>query len=166
MDIVTWPGELPRRIVDRLGMLEDGRARTCDLGPELPGVRIHCGMMANTPELMKLYEEADIFCLPTHADGSSIASLEAMACGLPVLVGAVGGIPELIRDGETGFLLPRGDYHAMASALDRVVGDRDLRLEVGFAARQSCEDFYNVNRQMRDILRVLDGEAIPRLRAA
>jgi glycosyltransferase involved in cell wall biosynthesis len=166
MDIVTWPGELPRRIVDRLGMLEDGRARTCDLGPELPGVRIHCGMMANTPELMKLYEEADIFCLPTQADGSSIASLEAMACGLPVLVGAVGGIPELIRDGETGFLLPRGDYHAMASALDRVVGDRDLRLEVGFAARQSCEDFYNVNRQMRDILRVLDGEAIPRLRAA
>jgi glycosyltransferase involved in cell wall biosynthesis len=166
MDIVTWPGELPQGILDRLGGAENGGARSCDLDPDLPGVRVHCGMTANTPELMKLYEEADLFCLPTQADGSSIASLEAMACGLPVLVGAVGGIPELIRDGETGFLLPRGDFACLAATLDRLIEDRDLRLRVGRAARRSCEEYFNVDRQLRDILRVLDGEQDQALRAA
>lgn len=166
MDIVTWPGELPQWILDRLGSPSGGGVATCDLGPDLPGVRVHCGMSANTPELMKLYEEADVFCLPTQADGSSIASLEAMACGLPVLAGAVGGIPELITDGETGLLMRRSDYDDMAAKLDRLIEDRDMRISVGCAARQSCEDFYNVDRQLRDILCTLDREPSALRRAA
>jgi glycosyltransferase involved in cell wall biosynthesis len=166
MDIVTWPGELPPWLRGRVDAAAAGGSRSCELGPELAGVRIHCGLTANTPELMGLYEDADVFCLPTQADGSSIASLEAMACGLPVLVGAVGGIPELIEDGATGFLLPRGDYDAMAAQLDRLVADRELRLKTGCAARQSCEDYFNVERQMRDILRVLDCADLPVRRAA
>jgi len=94
--------------------------------------------------------------LPTHADGSSIASLEAMATGLPVLVGAVGGIPELITDGETGLLQKKDDFEDFSAKLDRLVQDRDLRIKIGRAARQTSEDYFNVTRQVRDIFRVID----------
>ena len=156
MDIVTWPSELPEWAGAALAHPRAGERVSGDLAPRLPGVRIHCGMQANTPELMNLYERADIFCLPTQADGSSIASLEAMASGLPVLVGAAGGIPELIEDGRTGCLLERGCFEDLACKLDRFIMDRDLRITMGRRARASCEDYFNVTRQIREIMQVID----------
>jgi glycosyltransferase involved in cell wall biosynthesis len=161
MDIVTWPGGLPEWVRECLGSPAGDATLSMPLGPRLPNVRVHCGVRANTPEAMRLFADADIFCLPTQADGSSIASLEAMATGLPVLAGAVGGIPELIREGETGFLLKRGDPGDLARKLERLVEDRDLRLAVGIAGRQSCEDYYNVTRQLNDIFRVIDCDRDP-----
>jgi glycosyltransferase involved in cell wall biosynthesis len=158
IDIVSWPGQVPKWIFELLGCPpSDGRA-SVSLSPRMPKVRVHVGLGANTPELMKLYEEADIFCLPTYADGSSIASLEAMACGLPVIVSGVGGIPELIADDQTGVLMRRGDFEDMSAKLARLIGDRDLRLQVGGQGRQSCEDYFNVARQLREIMEVIDGE--------
>jgi glycosyltransferase involved in cell wall biosynthesis len=156
MDIVTWTGELPDWVRECLGNPGNDARISQTLAPRLPNVRVHCGIQANTPEAMQLFTDADIFCLPTQADGSSIASLEAMATGLPVLVGAVGGIPELIKDGETGFLLQRGDANDLECKLERLIADRDMRLAVGAAARQSCEDQFNVTRQVNDIFAVLD----------
>jgi glycosyltransferase involved in cell wall biosynthesis len=156
LDIITWAGELPSWVSEAMGNPEAGSQLSAALAPKLPNVRVHIGMKANTPEIMELFAAADVFCLPTHADGSSIASLEAMATGLPVVVGAVGGIPELITDGVTGFLQKQDDYEDFAAKLDRLVEDRDLRLEIGRAARQSCEDYFNVTRQVRDIFRVVD----------
>ena len=102
---------------------------------------------------------ADIFCLPTRADFSSIASLEAMASGLPVIVGAVGGIPELIEEGKTGFLIAPDDEQALAQKLDLLVSDRALRLRVGKAARKACQQNLNVERQLRQIMAVVDEDA-------
>jgi len=156
MDIVTWPGELPEWVQECLGRPAADARVTQSLVPRLPNVRVHCGVRANTPEAMQLFANADIFCLPTQADGSSIASLEAMATGLPVLVGAVGGIPELIEDGRTGFLLRPGDGMDLECKLEKLIEDRDLRLSIGAAARQSCEDTFNVTRQLTEIFQVLD----------
>jgi glycosyltransferase involved in cell wall biosynthesis len=161
LDIVTWPSELPEWVLESLAHPEPYSRASASLSPRLPNVRVHCGMFANTPELMALFEEADIFCLPTQADGSSIASLEAMACGLPVLVGGVGGIPELIEDGKTGFLMKRSDQMDMNAKLERLICDRDLRLQIGESARQSCEDYYNVPRQLREIMDVIDADSRP-----
>jgi glycosyltransferase involved in cell wall biosynthesis len=158
LDMVTWPGELPDWIQERLGRPDGDNRLSRSLAPRLPNVRVHCGIRANTPEAMQLFADADIFCLPTQADGSSIASLEAMATGLPVLVGAVGGIPELITEGETGYLLKRGDDRDLECKLERLIEDRDLRLAVGAAARQSCEEHFNVERQLREIFEVLDAD--------
>lgn len=156
MDIVTWVGELPDDIQDKMGRPDPGAPAFAALIPDLPNVRIHCGLTANTPQMMQLFEDADIFCLPTQADGSSIASLEAMAAGLPVAVSAVGGIPELIDDGKTGLLMKRSDPADIAVKLEELITNRALRLSIGKAARKSCEDYYNVSRQLDTILSVID----------
>jgi glycosyltransferase involved in cell wall biosynthesis len=162
LDIVTWPGGLPAWVRDCLGNPAPDATLTKSLAPRRPNVTVHCGVRANTPEAMRLYADADIFCLPTQADGSSIASLEAMATGLPVLAGAVGGIPELIRDGETGFLVRRSDAEDLACKLERLIGDRDLRLAVGAAGRRSCEGYFNVTRQLSEIFEVVDRDRAAR----
>lgn len=158
LDIVTWPGDLPEWVRERLHNPAPDEPVCSSLAPRLPNVRVHCGLKANTPELMSLYGQADIFCLPTLADGSSIASLEAMASGLPVLVGAVGGIPELIQDGETGLLTKPNDPNDLQARLESLITDTNLRRKLGLAARASCERFYNVERQLQQILTVIDRE--------
>ena len=158
LDMVTWPGDLPAWAWELLGRPAPDQRVSASLAPRLPNVRIHCGLQANGPEIGALLEAADVFCLPTMADGSSIASLEAMATGLPVLVGAVGGIPELIEDCRTGFLLRPGDAADLADKLGAVLRDPALRHTVGAAARRACEEHLNVGRQVRDILAVIDRE--------
>jgi glycosyltransferase involved in cell wall biosynthesis len=156
MDIVTWQGGgLPEWVQSIAGPEQEG-PRVVSLAPRLPNVRLHFGLSANTPDVMRLYEEADIFCLPTRADASSMASLEAMASGLPVLVNATGGIPELVEDGVTGLLAPRGDTAALAANLERLIADPELRLRLGMAARESCEKKYNTTRQIREVFEVID----------
>jgi glycosyltransferase involved in cell wall biosynthesis len=158
MDIVTWPGQLPGRVRELLGNPNTFDTVSRDLGPWLPHVRVHCGIKPNTPELLKLFQMADIFCLPTQADFSPIAALEAMATGLPVVIGAVGGIPELFEHGETGFLVQPGNTEALASALDPLIADKALRLRVGRAARKACETRFNTKRQLAEIVRIIDAD--------
>lgn len=156
MDMVTWPGQFPEWVDQIVGNPDPHTPTTHSLAPRLPQVRIHCGIRANTPEILRLYEQADIFCLPTQADASSIASLEAMASGLPVVVNGIGGIPELIKEGVTGFLAPRHNPEELLAKLEMLIQDAGLRLKIGRAARQSCEEYYYTERQLREIISVID----------
>jgi glycosyltransferase involved in cell wall biosynthesis len=156
VDIATWPDWLPMKVREFIGNPTPSIPCSASLAPWLPHVRVHCGLKPNSPELLSLYSKADIFCLPTRGDFSSIASLEAMATGLPVVVGAVGGIPELIKEGETGFLVPPSDQRVLAEKLDLLIGDAGLRLRVGRAARKACEENLNIERQLRQIVAVVD----------
>jgi glycosyltransferase involved in cell wall biosynthesis len=100
------------------------------------GVIVHRGMSNGSEALRRLYAEADAFVLPTIADCFSIASIEAMAAGLPVAVSDVGGVADIVVDGQTGFLLPPGDDRALGSALTSFVDDQDKRRRLGNAARE------------------------------
>jgi glycosyltransferase involved in cell wall biosynthesis len=155
MDIVTWPGELPPWVHAVLGNPAPDDKASDSLAPRLPQVHVHCGLKANSPELGELFEQADVFCLPTQADGSSIATLEAMAAGLPVAVSAVGGIPELVEDGVTGLLVRRSDSGDLATKLQVLIANESLRAALGYAARKACETHLNVDRQLREILTVM-----------
>ena len=159
IDIATWPEQLPDRVRAALGPVPPSGRVSARLDPWLPTVNIHCGLKPNSPELLELFDKADVFCLPTRGDFSSIASLEAMATGLPVIVGSVGGIPELIDEGRTGFLVPPGDANALGARLEQLIDDEALRLSVGTAARQACERHLNIERQLLEIAAVMDRDA-------
>jgi glycosyltransferase involved in cell wall biosynthesis len=85
---------------------------------------------------------ADGFALASRWEGLPLALLEAQAAALPVVAAAAGGIPEAIRDGTTGLLVPREDVPALATALARIESEPDLARRLGYeAARQAREEW-------------------------
>ena len=89
------------------------------------------------PTIMaRYYQAADIYVHAARAETFSLAIREALSCGVPVVATAVGGIPEHVIDGETGFLTPLSDAAAMASMLEMLLTNVNLRRQMGIAARK------------------------------
>ncbi len=87
-------------------------------------------------ELGKLYERAAVVACPSHREGFGVVCAEAMAYGRPVVAGAVGGLLDLVDDGETGLLVPPRDVRALRAALERLLDDAGLRRRLGSSARE------------------------------
>jgi len=85
------------------------------------------------------YEAATLFVHPTLYEGSSIATLEAMAHGRAVVASEAGGLPDKVRPGASGWLVPPGDTHALASAIEHAVGHRDRLRDMGNEGRAIVE---------------------------
>jgi glycosyltransferase involved in cell wall biosynthesis len=85
-------------------------------------------------KMARFYQAADVYLHAARADTSPIAIAEALACGTPVVATAVGGIPELVTHGQTGFLAPLGDVAGLATALRTLLTDEPLRSAMGAAA--------------------------------
>ncbi|HET7808546.1 MAG TPA: glycosyltransferase family 4 protein [Gaiellaceae bacterium] len=94
-------------------------------------------------ELQRLYARAAIVACPSRREGFGVACLEAMAHGRPIVASAVGGLKDLVVDGETGVLVPPRDPRALRSALERLLGDRDLRLALGAAGRERARERFS-----------------------
>jgi len=94
-------------------------------------------------------------------EGFGISLVEASACGLPVVAGNSGGIPDAVRDGETGFLVPPEDPGALAAAIVRLLENADLAKRVGAAGRRAVETYFNWDRVVRD-LRAIEAEVVAR----
>jgi glycosyltransferase involved in cell wall biosynthesis len=105
---------------------------------------IHDSLEPNSEALISLYRQADIFVLPTRSDVFSLACLEAMAMGLPVITTDVGGIREIVIDGENGFLVPAGDEGALLEPLRALIADTELRRRLGSSGRRSVETKFNL----------------------
>jgi glycosyltransferase involved in cell wall biosynthesis len=132
--------------------------------PEEPGVTVHRNLGPNSAELVALYHQADVFCLPTRGDCLPMVLSEAGAAGLPAVSTAVAGIPEIVRDGETGLVVPPDDRPALVRALRRLVDDPDLRLRLGKEAQAVVSrDFdaaRNVDRLAEILRRVAAGDEV------
>ena len=86
-------------------------------------------------ELLGLYGRAAVVACPSHREGFGVVCAEAMAHGRPVVASAVGGLLDLVVDGETGLLVEPGDVAGLRAALERLLGDADLRARMGAAAQ-------------------------------
>jgi glycosyltransferase involved in cell wall biosynthesis len=93
-----------------------------------------CGLVSHEC-LAVLIAAADVFCLPSYREGLPLAVCEAMLSGRPVVATPVGGIPEIVSDGESGFLVRPGDSDALAARLRTIAGDGALASRMGAAAR-------------------------------
>lgn len=94
------------------------------------------------PAKLQLFQRAALFILPSHGENLPYALLEALAVGLPVVTTPVGAIPEIIEDGNNGFLIQPGDYAALARCIIQLLEDEPLRQRMGLANRQLIRHFY------------------------
>lgn len=102
----------------------------------------------------ELLQSVDGFVLPSLAEGLPMALLEAMAARLPVVVTAVGAMPEVVHDGQEGYLVPPEDAPALADALDRLAENPQARRQMGESAYRTCERGYGIERMVDALLGV------------
>ena len=89
-------------------------------------------------EFVKVLQNSDIFLMPSETESFGLAALEALSCGVPVIGSNIGGIPELVRQGETGFLSAVGNVEEMAKNAVALLKNQDLYGHMSAAARQSA----------------------------
>jgi glycosyltransferase involved in cell wall biosynthesis len=93
-------------------------------------------------ELPTLFSELDIFVMPSKDESFGVAAVEASATGLPVVASNVGGIPEVVVDNVTGYLVEKKNMEKLAEAIEKLIHDPRLRLEMGKAGREFVEREY------------------------
>jgi phosphatidyl-myo-inositol dimannoside synthase len=124
------------------------------------GVRRHVHFLTNLSygELSACYRAAEVFALPSRGEGFGFVYLEAMARGKPVIAGAHGGAPEVIVDGETGYLVQHGDPVQLATSIDALLANPELAGRMGARGRERVEKefrFHVFAKSFRKILREL-----------
>jgi glycosyltransferase involved in cell wall biosynthesis len=134
-------------------------------GPDRPGVESEIRRLGLESlvelagarnDVAELLAKADLFVLSSRSEGLPLSILEAMAAGLPVVATNVGGVPELVVEGETGFLVPPGDPKSLADAIARLLDDPALRRRLGAAGRARVAERFDLESARRAHLDLYD----------
>jgi N-acetyl-alpha-D-glucosaminyl L-malate synthase BshA len=146
------------RMDARLVMVGDGpdKPRAEQLAREL-GVARHVLFLGNQEVMEELLPLADVFLLPSSTESFGLVALEAMSAGVPVVASRVGGLPELVESGVTGFLEPAGNLDAHVRAVMKLLGDGALRRRFGRAGRKVAREQFEVDRVVERYRKVYEG---------
>lgn len=128
------------------------------LAPE-PGVFVYNDLQANSQPLKDLYHACDVFALPTFGDCLPMVLSEAGAAGMAIISTSVAGIPEIVRNGETGITVPAGNAAALTQALRELATNSALRLRLGERAMAHVTRHYDAPTNASRLLDLLKAEA-------
>lgn len=140
----------------RLMLVGDGELRSsiqnmiqeCDLEQ-------HVEMLGRRSDIPELLEAMDLFVLPSRREGFPIAVLEAMACGKPVVATDVGGVSEIISNGEDGIIVPPENSNALADAILKLAADNELRDTIAAKGYQKVVSQFSEQAMMNKYLNLL-----------
>jgi len=131
-----------------------------DLPAGLPeGVHVWRRVEAYSAEWRARWEQADIFVMPTRNEAFGLVYQEAAAAGLPSIGTSLNAVPEIVHDGETGFLVPTGDIRALAGAMHALINSPDLRNRMGSRGRELIESAAGPERYMRRLAAIVEEAA-------
>ncbi len=135
-DLIATFIRVRKRVRCRLLLVGDGPERArAEQEARKAGVLNDVVFLGNQVAVSELLGLADVYFLPSENESFGLSALEAMACEVPVVATNIGGIPEVVIEGETGFLCDLGDTDAMAARILRLLEDEPLRLRMAAAAR-------------------------------
>ena len=157
---VLFAGRLsPEKGIEDLLAVADGlQLVVAGDGPLRPQVPQALGMVPRG-ELYRLLDRAAVVAFPSRRDGFPVTCAEAMAHGRAVVATAVGGLPDMIVDEETGLLVPPGDGRALRAAIDRLLADPALRSRLGAGARARIEELCGWERVIDQTVAVYEAAA-------
>ena len=118
------------------------------------GIECAVSLVGRREDMPAVYSSFDIMVSPSRMEGLPMAILEGMASGLPLIATSVGEVPNVVRDGETGILLPPGDARALASAIIDLWRAPEKRRCLGSAAREMVQSEYSAERMVNEYLSV------------
>jgi glycosyltransferase involved in cell wall biosynthesis len=144
--------ELRLEIAGEGSLRESLEQQSAQLG--LSGIISFLGWQEDLPSVMAGW---DIFVFPSLDEGFGIAALEAMAAGLPVIASDVGGLRELVLNGETGWLIPPAAPIELAKRLGQLIRDCSMRQAMGSAARKRATESFSISRMAAQTIAVYDG---------
>jgi len=146
-DVVRVFAAVRREVPSVLLMVGDGADRTFsrEVAVEL-GVERHVRYLGQLDAVEDVLACGDLFLLTSANESFGLAALEAMSSGVPVVATTAEGLPELVRNGETGYLVPVGDVAGMARRVIELLTDESKRAAMGKAARQIAVDRYEANK--------------------
>lgn len=146
-DVVEVFRRVVARVPARLLLVGDGpdRGRVEQMCRE-HGICEAITFLGSLPLIEEVLVGADLFLLPSEHESFGLSALEAMACHVPVIATAVGGLPEVVAEGETGYLLPVGDVEGMAEAAVRVLTDPALKQRLGRAGRRRAVERFDQDK--------------------
>ncbi len=142
-------------VLELLGPESDALLLLIGDGPDLSHVRDEAGrrglldrvrFLGEIEEVAPLLAAADVALFPSESESFGLAALEATACGIPVVASNVGGVPEVLTDGVTGFLHDVGDTEAMAASVTRLLTDVDLRQRMSEAGVERARSEFSLTR--------------------
>ena len=110
--------------------------------------------ISDQAELAKYYQAADVFLHAANSDNFPTTILESLASGTPVVATSIGGIPEQVVDGETGFLVPGGDSRAMAWRTKRLIDDSEFRIQMGKKAADAAKTHFAKEKMVAEYLKL------------
>jgi glycosyltransferase involved in cell wall biosynthesis len=116
----------------------------------------HVMLLGFRPDVLSLHKAFDLFVMSSVAEGLGTSLLDAMACGKAIVATRVGGMPEVVVDGETGFLVPPRDHGALADAIVRLLRDPALRDRMGAAGLARVRDRFTSEIMVRNTLAVYE----------
>ena len=120
--------------------------------PAAPGVTVHHGVGPNSPELLRLFADADLFVLPSLGECLAVVLMEATAASLPVITTDVGALAEAVRPSETGLIVPPKDVSALRQALDALLHDPARRRAMGRAGHALARTLFDARANNHALL--------------
>lgn len=142
----------------RLSLIGDGPLRpAAELEAARLGIADRVEFLGDRRDVPELLATAHVFVLTSNWEGLPISIIEAMRAGLPVISSDVGGVNELVEDGKTGFLVPRGDAAALLDRLGALAKDRRLRASMGSAGRTRYLSSFSEEQMLEKIIGLYRG---------
>jgi len=120
------------------------------------GKDIHMIVTGSTDNVVPYLQAMDIFVLPSLTETTSLATMEAMSVGLPVIVTPVGSIREYVEDGKNGLIFPRGDANSLYEKLEALLANEKLRADLGRDARRTIKTKYQWATTAKKIRLILE----------
>ena len=147
LDVVRILERVVREVPAVLLMVGEGpeRASAQALARRL-GVHDRVKFLGRHDRIEEIMLLADVFLLPSELESFGLSALEAMAAGVPVVGSDAGGLPEVVKHAETGFLLPVGDIEGMAARTIEILKDDEHRRSLGQAGRARAASLFNADR--------------------